>query len=96
MAIVTWCADRACDQAGAWCRGCRLAGDRQGITSLDSYCRQFREITFADSPIVLRGNGTSDARFESLEALQKSWQGEEVFYLARRVIRRRIKANDPR
>ena len=96
IGTVYFCADRGCDEAKAWCTGCKLANDHEGITSLDAFCRQFHKIHFIDSPVTLTGEGSADRTFQSFDDLQKSWQGTEMFYLARRVVRRMVKEKSPR
>ena len=93
---VNYCADRACDRDGHHCTGCRLKTDELGLAGLDDFCRRFGRIRFETGPLVLEGEGTGEATFPSLEALAKTWAGEEVFYLARRVHRRMHKETDPR
>ncbi len=94
---VNFCADRACDRAGAHCQGCRLAVDAAGIKTLDAFLGQFSAVTAADTGLTLAPAGSLPAlTVPSLDHLAKSWSGEEVFYLARRVHRRMVKEANPR
>ena len=96
-AAILFCADEACVATNAFCPGCRKHTQANAITSLDDYCRQFSEITFADSGLRLAPGGPKPAiQLPSLDALSKAWAGEEFWYLARRVIRRLKKIDDPR
>jgi tRNA/rRNA methyltransferase len=95
-AAVCYCADEACAAAGATCPGCRKRTDVEGSTSLDQFCARFAEITFGETGLKISPGGPQPAAtFPSLEALAKSWRGEEYWYLARRVLRRLKKLEDP-
>lgn len=93
---VNYCADRACDRDGSHCQGCRLRTEQAGLASLDDFCRQLARVEFADGALAISGPGQGSARFASLETLAKTWAGEEMYYLARRVHRRLHKERDPR
>jgi tRNA/rRNA methyltransferase len=96
-AAVDFCAARTCDSLKRYCEGCRLRTEERGLTSVDEYCRQFKQLTFRQSTLVLTPGGPLPARtFDSLEQLSRTWSGDEVFYLARRVIRRQLKQDQPR
>jgi tRNA/rRNA methyltransferase len=96
-AAVNYCADRACDRDRVHCRGCRLRTEGLGVSSLDAFCRQHAAVRFTDTGLVIEGGGKEpEAVYPSLDQLARSWQGEEVFYLARRVHRRLHKERDPR
>jgi tRNA/rRNA methyltransferase len=96
-AAVNYCADRACDRDGAYCQGCRLAIEAKGLTTFDQYLAQFASVTADESGLTLVPGGPLPAlSAQSLDHLARTWQGEEVFYLARRVHRRMIKAASPR
>ena len=93
---IDYCADEACNAADTFCPGCRKRTAAQGIETLDQFCARFAEIRFGTGLILKPGGADPAARFPSLEALVKSWAGEEYWYLARRVIRRLKKLEDPR
>ena len=96
-AAIDYCADEACVAAGATCPGCRKHIEAEGITTLDQYCARFARITFANSGVTLSPGGPRPPEmFASLEELAKSWRGEEYWFLARRVVRRLKKLEDPR
>lgn len=95
--VINFCADEACTVTRAFCPGCRKWTEREGLATLDEYCARYSSITFTDTGLVLSTGGPlPPASFPSLEALARSWAGEEVWYLARRVIRRLKKLEDPR
>lgn len=94
---INYCADEACTAAEAYCPGCRKWTEQQGLTTLDQFCARYASITFTDTGLELSPGGPlPPATFPSMEALAKSWAGEEIWYLARRVIRRLKKLEDPR
>jgi len=96
-AAINFCADEACVAARAFCPGCRKWTEGEGLATFDQFCARFSSITFADSGLVLNPGGPlPPATFPSLDALAKSWAGEEFWFLARRVIRRLKKLEDPR
>jgi tRNA/rRNA methyltransferase len=96
-AAVAYCATRTCDQAVAYCSGCRLRSDAEGIATIDDYLAQFESVRFADTGLEVRGPGALPPRTEaSLDALQKSWRAKELFYFARRIIRRNKREIEPR
>jgi tRNA/rRNA methyltransferase len=96
-AAVDFCASRQCDQISRYCTGCRLDTEQRGLKSLDDYCRQFQAVTFRGSNLTLTPGGPAAARtFDSLEHLSRTWSGDEVYYLARRVVRRLKKLDEPR
>src|SRR5436190_870807 len=86
--ILTYCAERRCESDDATCPGCRLRMGRLGVKSFDDFVGHHGEIKFAASPVVLRGRGTETLTAESLEALAKTWAGEEYWFWARRVLRK--------
>jgi tRNA/rRNA methyltransferase len=94
---IHYCADEACCAAGATCPGCRKRTDVEGSTTLEQFCARFAAITFAETGLTIEPGGPRPAAsFPSLEVLAKSWRGEEYWYLARRVVRRLKKLEDPR
>jgi tRNA/rRNA methyltransferase len=93
---IDFCADEACEAVGAFCPGCRKRTAAEGIETLDGFCSRFAEIGFATGLALTPGGPLPAIRFSSIEALARSWAGEEYWYLARRVIRRLKKLEDPR
>jgi tRNA/rRNA methyltransferase len=86
--VLTYCAERRCEAEAATCPGCRLRMERLGIRTLDDFVAHHAEIKFEASPVSLRGRGTQTLTAESLEALAKTWAGEEYWFWARRVLRK--------
>ncbi len=86
-AVLTYCAEQRCIPAAATCPGCRLHTARLGLASLEAFLAQFARVTFAGSRIRLEGPGLDTLHADSLEALVKSWAGEEYWFWARRLMR---------
>ncbi len=95
-AAVNFCAGRACDDMGVYCKGCRLRQSHEGVLTLDDYCKQYERIVLDDTGVTLTGGGTGTLHAPSLAALTSTWVGEETWFLARRVHRRLLKQSDPR
>ncbi|MGH6816867.1 MAG: RNA methyltransferase [Hyphomicrobiaceae bacterium] len=96
-AAIDYCADEACIAAGAFCPGCRKESGAKGLATLDDFVRQFAAVSFEQGGFGITPGGPLPARtFASLETLAKHWQGEEIWYLARRVVRRLKKLEHPR
>ena len=95
---LSYCAKRSCDEAGIYCTGCRLRTEQDGITSIDAYLAQYSTTRLSGSGLEVRGPGSSPAPTPptTMDALARSWRGEEIYYLARRVIRRRKQQLEPR
>jgi len=86
--ILIYCAERRCEADGAVCPGCRLGTEKLGIRTLDEFVDHHAAITFENSSIRLQGSGTGSLTLDSLEALTRTWAGEEYWFWARRVIRK--------
>lgn len=94
---INFCADEACVAAQAFCPGCRKWTESEELATFDQFCARFSSITFSDSGLVLSPGGPlPPATFPSLDVLAKTWAGEEFWFLARRVVRRLKKLEDPR
>jgi tRNA/rRNA methyltransferase len=103
-AALRYCAERACDQQAARCRTCRLWSEDRGITTLDALlallAKRSSHLQFSGTTAQLALNGgpeadaTSGASREqlawpgSLEDFARTWAGEEVWFIARRTLRR--------
>jgi len=86
--ILVYCAERRCEAASATCPGCRLRMEALGVRSLDSFVSRHAEVRFTNSPVRLIGAGSQVTTADSLEALSKTWAGEEYWFWARRVLRK--------
>jgi tRNA/rRNA methyltransferase len=87
-AVLTYCAEQRCRRDQASCPGCRLRTERLGVRTFDEFVARFAEITFQRSPLRLGGGGTERLEAESLQALAKTWAGEEYWFWARRLLRK--------
>ena len=95
-AAVDFCASRSCDTLGAWCIGCRLRQQSEGVLTFDDFCARHGRIVCQATNISVQGHGTGDLTVPSLAGLASSWVAEEVWFLARRVHRRLLKHTSPR
>jgi tRNA/rRNA methyltransferase len=86
--VLTYCAERRCEQDDAVCPGCRLHTQRLGLETLDDFVAHHAEIVVAASGVRLRGAGTATLTAVSLEALAETWAGEEYWFWARRTLRK--------
>jgi len=86
--VLVYCAERRCQDDGATCPGCRLRLRMQGIDTMDQFIDGFTQITLGDDGPVIRGHGTSSRHFKSMDELIRTWEGEEYWYWARRVLRK--------
>ncbi len=96
-AAVAYCAARGCDAAQTYCSGCRLRSDADGILTIDDYLAQFESVRFTQAGLEMHAPGRLPAQVEpTLDALTKSWRGKELYYFARRIIRRNKREIEPR
>ena len=76
-AAVNFCAGRACDDMGVYCKGCRLRQSHEGVLTLDDYCNQYERIVLDDTgnrfrhdaalwPHALQTPGTSGEQGEAV------------------------------
>ena len=86
--VLTYCAELACEADGATCAGCKLRTQSQGIATLDDFIARHEEIVVGDGRVRLRGSGQGTLQTPALEALTKTWSGENYWFWARRVLRK--------
>lgn len=86
--VLVYCAEQRCQEVSATCPGCRLRTERQGLKSLDDVVAQYGEVVATDTGVTLQGKGRGRLETPSLDALAKSWAGEEYWFWARRVLRK--------
>ena len=77
-----------CEADGATCPGCKRRTEADGIDSLDTFIARHKEIVVGDGAVRLLGQGTAVATTPGLEALAKTWSGENYWFWARRVLRK--------
>lgn len=87
-AILTYCADRRCADAGLSCPGCQRHLKAQGLDTVDKFVAAHARITFADATVTLVGGGSREAHFQSIDEMMWSWSGEAYWFWARRVRRK--------
>lgn len=86
--IFTYCAEQRCAAAGAACPGCRRRVEADGITSFDEFVARHAEIVVGEGATRLTGTGKRRLRVASLDALARSWAGEDYWFWARRNLRK--------
>ena len=86
--VLSYCAERRCEAANAFCGTCRLATLKAGLDAIDDLVARYREIRFRETGLRLEAKGEGTREEESLQAFADRWRGEEHWFLARRVIRK--------
>lgn len=86
--MLTYCAEQRCIADNASCRGCRRRALLQGIDTVDGFVARHASIAVGDGKVTLSGPGSGQAHVASLEALLRTWSGEEYWFWARRVLRK--------
>jgi len=86
--LLTYCAGLRCENDGATCPGCKRRTEADGIDSLDTFIARHREIVVGDGSVRLLGQGTATLATPALEALAKTWSGENYWFWARRCLRK--------
>ena len=86
--LLTYCAERRCEADAATCPGCQRRTEVQGVASFDEFLARHREIVVGDGRVRLSGAGEGTLQVSSLEALARSWAGENYWFWARRVLRK--------
>ena len=86
--LLIYCAEQACATVKAACPGCRRRSLDQGLVTFDDFVAQHKTITSEDGRTRLVGGGLRELSVPSLDHLSKTWAGEEVWFLARRVLRK--------
>ena len=87
-ALLTYCAELRCEAENATCPGCKRRTVAEGIDSLDTFIARHREVIVGDGAVRLLGQGEDTIRTPGLEALAKSWSGENYWFWARRCLRK--------
>ena len=86
--VLRYCAEKRCVADNASCPGCRRETTVAGLKSFDDFVAHHCEIVVGDGAVRLQGKGQTTLNVASLEALAKTWAGEEYWFWARRVIRK--------
>jgi tRNA/rRNA methyltransferase len=86
--ILTYCAEQRCKSDDATCPGCRMRTAKLGLTTLDDFIAQYAEVRFEDRNVSIPASGQGTLVADSLDALTKTWAGEEYWFWARRVLRK--------
>ena len=86
--ILTYCAEQRCQDDGATCPGCRMRTASLGLKTLDDFITQYAEVQVKDGGLRIPAPGRGSFATSSLDALAKTWAGEEYWFWARRVLRK--------
>ncbi len=86
--LLTYCAELRCEADAATCPGCKRRTDAQGLKTLEDFIRDKAEIVVGDGRVRLKGEGIAIVHTPALEALEKTWSGENYWFWARRVLRK--------
>ena len=86
--VLTYCAELRCEADNATCPQCKRRTEVDGIDSLDTFIARHKEIVVGDGAVRLLGQGTAVTSTPGLEALAKTWSGENYWFWARRVLRK--------
>ena len=86
--LLTYCAELACEADGVTCPGCKRRTQSQGIETLDDFIARHDVIVVGDGRVRLKGQGMGKLATPGLEALAKTWSGENYWFWARRVLRK--------
>lgn len=86
--VLTYCAEQRCAADAATCEGCVRRTEADGLKSLDDFIRSHGEIVVGDGSVSLEGKGTAGLRVASLDDLAKTWAGDELWFFARRALRK--------
>ena len=86
--LLTYCAEQRCIAADASCPGCRRQTEQRALATLDQFVAAHKTIEIGDGAHRLEGQGKGVRHFPTLERLAAEWNGEELWFYARRVIRK--------
>lgn len=86
--ILSYCAELRCEADDATCPGCKRRTQSDGLDTLDRFIAGHREIVVGDGTVRLTGTGDKVLNVPCLETLAKTWEGENYWFWARRVLRK--------
>ena len=86
--ILVYCAEQRCAADNAACSGCRRRTMADGLNTFDDFVAAHAAITTEDGRTQLTGSGTQRLTVSSIDALARTWAGEELWFQARRVLRK--------
>jgi tRNA/rRNA methyltransferase len=85
--ILIYCAERQCALQAATCPGCKRRTDSLGLATFDQFVSHHKAIVSAGG-LTLAGQGQETLDVTSLEHVSKTWAGADLWYEARRVLRK--------
>lgn len=86
--ILTYCAERRCDDDNASCPGCHKRQQEDGIRTVDDFVARHHEISTVDQRVLIKGRGQENLVIETVDDLPRLARGTEYWYWARRVLRK--------
>ena len=86
--ILIYCAERQCVGHRATCPGCSRRNEIDGSTTFDAFVARHKDIVTEAGGIHLTGSGMQSLKVSTLESLSRTWMGEELWFHARRVLRK--------
>ena len=89
QAAAAYCRQRQCDRDHAWCTGCSLRTQSEGVTSLAAFIAQFEQVQFLDSDDVIRGSGSGIIMLPGTpDEMDLHWRGEHGWALAEKLAKK--------
>ncbi len=85
--VLAYCAEQRCVTDQVSCAGCSKRTGSRGLSTLEDFISAHATIV-TDSGTTLTGIGRESLRVPSLEHLARTWSGDEMWFAARRVIRK--------
>jgi tRNA/rRNA methyltransferase len=95
--ILTYCAERRCVTEHATCQGCQRRTEARGFKTFDDFIAGHAAV-IADNGPTLLGSGLETLHVVSLDAISRTWAGADLWFEARRVLRKLrhgVRSRDP-
>lgn len=86
--LLTYCAEQRCAADNATCSGCVRRTEADGLRTLDDYIRVHGDVVVGSGGVSLKGEGKAPLTTPSLDDLAKTWAGDELWFFARRALRK--------
>ncbi len=85
--MLRYCQSRQCDADGAYCGGCSLRNNKDGIFSMDDFINRFDEVKFTESDRTIKGSGKGIYYVEGCpKDLGQHWQGQNGWVIAEKLL----------
>lgn len=86
--VLTYCAEQRCLADDATCASCVRRTQSDGFRTFDDFVRAHGEVGIVSGGIVIRGEGAAPLQVPSLDDLARTWAGDELWFFARRALRK--------